>query len=86
MATASGLGRLRRGVKSHGRDRRRALAKRPYFRLGVGLIVVGAAFIALNLWFLSKIHWLPGIRGGNAGLGVIGASIIVAGVMVLLGV
>ena len=50
------------------------MAKRPYFRLGVGLIVVGAAFIALNLWFLSKIHWLPGIRGGNAGLGVIGAS------------
>ena len=61
------------------------MAKRPYFRLGVGLIVAGAAFIALNLWFLSTIHWVPGIRGGNAGLGVIGLTMIVAGTMVLLG-
>lgn len=50
------------------------MAKRPYFRLGVGLIVVGAAFIALNLWFLTTIHWVPGVRGGNAGLGVIGLT------------
>jgi hypothetical protein len=61
------------------------MAKRPYFRLGVGLIVAGAAFIALNLWFLSTIHWVPGLRGGNAGLGVIGLTMIISGIMVLLG-
>jgi hypothetical protein len=61
------------------------MAKRPYFRLGVGLIVVGAAFIALNLWFLSTIHWVPGARGGNGGLGVIGLTMIISGIMVLLG-
>ena len=61
------------------------MAKRPYFRLGIGLIVAGAAFIALNLWFLSTIHWVTGIRGGNAGLGVVGATMMVAGVMMLLG-
>ena len=61
------------------------MAKERHFRLGVGLIVVGAAFIALNLWFLSTIHWVPGLRGGNAGLGVIGLTMIIAGVMVLLG-
>ena len=61
------------------------MANRPYFRLGIGLIVAGAAFIALNLWFLSAIHWVPGTRGRNAGLGVVGATMIVAGVMMLLG-
>jgi predicted phage tail protein len=61
------------------------MAKERHFRLGVGLIVVGAAFIALNLWFLSTIHWVPGLRGGNAGLGVIGMTMIIAGIMVLLG-
>lgn len=48
------------------------MAKRPYFRMGIGLIVVGAAFIALNLWFLSTIRWVPGIRGGNAALPSLG--------------
>jgi len=57
------------------------MANRPYFRLGIGLIVAGAAFIALNLWFLSAIHWVPGTRGRNAGLGVIGATMLVAGVL-----
>jgi hypothetical protein len=61
------------------------MAKGRYFRLGVGLIVVGAAFIALNLWLLSTLHWVPGRRGGNAGLGVIGLTMIVSGIMVLLG-
>jgi hypothetical protein len=64
---------------------RRAMRKGRHFRLGVGLIVVGAAFIALNLWFLSVIHWVPGIRGGNFGLGVIGLTMLISGVMVLLG-
>jgi hypothetical protein len=64
---------------------RRAMAQRPYFRLGVGLIVAGVAFIALNLWFLRMIHWVPGLRGGNAGLGVIGLAMIISGIMVLLG-
>ena len=61
------------------------MVKGRYFRLGIGLIVAGAAFIALNLWFLSTIHWVPGIRGGNAGLGVVGVTMIIVGVMVLLG-
>jgi predicted phage tail protein len=64
---------------------RRAMAQRPYYKFGVGLIVAGAAFIALNLWFLSTIHWASGIRGGNAGLAVIGATMIISGIMVLLG-
>jgi hypothetical protein len=61
------------------------MAKERHFRLGVGLIVVGAAFIGLNVWFLSTIHWVPGSRGRNGGLGVIGATMIIAGIMVLLG-
>ncbi len=73
------------GVLSHDRAGRRAMVKGRYFWLGIGLIVAGTAFIALNIWFLSTIHWVPGISGGNAGLGVIGATMIVAGVMVLLG-
>lgn len=62
------------------------MAKGRYFRLGMGLIVGGAAFIALGLWVLSTVHWIPGVRGGNAGFCVIGAVMIIAGVMVLLGV
>jgi hypothetical protein len=63
------------------------MVKRPYFRLGVGLILVGAVFIALNLWFLSAFHWDPPVKGrGNAGLIVIGTTLIVAGVMVLMGI
>jgi hypothetical protein len=37
------------------------MTKRPHFRLSVGLIVVGAAFLALNMWLLITFHWvLPG--------------------------
>jgi len=61
------------------------MADRQSFRLGTGLIVAGVAFIALGLWFLSAVHWVPGIRGGNAGFVVIGLTLLVAGVMVLLG-
>jgi len=61
------------------------MAKRPYFRLGVGLIVVGAAFIALNIWLLSTVH-SPALRGrGAGGLGAIGLTMIICGAMVLLG-
>jgi hypothetical protein len=63
------------------------MAKRPYFRLGASLIVVGAAFIALNIWLLITFHWvLPGPSRGWGALGVIGLTMIVAGVMVLLGI
>lgn len=43
------------------------MAQRPYFRLGVSLIVIGLAFVALNIWLLSTFHWvLPGpSRGGE---------------------
>jgi len=41
--------------------RKRAMTQRPYFRMGVGLIVAGAAFLALNIWLLITSHWvLPG--------------------------
>jgi hypothetical protein len=61
------------------------MVKRPYFGMGVGLIVVGGAFIALNLRFPSTINWFPGIRGGNAFLAIIGATMTISGIMVLLG-
>ena len=65
---------------------RRAMAKRPYFRMGVGLIVVGAAFIALNIWLLITFHWvLPGPSRGWGALGVVGATMIIVGIMLLLG-
>jgi hypothetical protein len=64
---------------------RRPMAKRPYLKLGVGLIVVGAAFIALDLWWLSAVRWDAGPRGRKGGLIAIGLTLIVAGVMVLLG-
>ena len=61
------------------------MAKRPYFRMGVGLIVVGAALIALNIWLLTIVH-SPALRGrGAGGLGVIGLTMIIAGAMLLLG-
>jgi uncharacterized membrane protein YidH (DUF202 family) len=65
--------------------RRRAMAKERHFRLGIGLIVGGLAFIALGLWVLSMFDWVLGPRAGNAGLAIVGATMIVAGVMVLLG-
>jgi len=61
------------------------------FQVGVLLIVVGVALIALNLWFLSTLlHWAgyPGLSqrdGRYAGPGIVGLTLIVAGVMALLG-
>ncbi len=56
-------------------------------RLGVGLIVAGAALIALNLWLLITFHWvLPGSSRGWGAIGAVGATMLVAGVMVLMGV
>jgi len=61
------------------------MAKRPYFRLGIGLIVVGAAFLALNIWLLVTFHWvLPGHLEGGGPLASSGATMIIAGIMVLL--
>lgn len=66
---------------------RRAIAKRPYLRLGVSLIVIGAAFVALNIWLLSTYHWvLPGPSKGWGAMGVVGATMMVIGIMMLLGI
>lgn len=62
------------------------MTQRPYFRMGVGLIVVGAALIALNIWLLITFHWvLPGPTRGWGALGALGATMIIAGIMVLFG-
>jgi hypothetical protein len=61
------------------------MVKGRHFWLGAGLIVVGAAFITLNVWFLITVHLLPGRRGENAALGIIGLTMIICGAMVLLG-
>lgn len=61
------------------------MAKGRYFRLGLGLIVAGAALIALNLWFLSANHWAHVPRGAYGGPTAIGLTAIIAGVMVLMG-
>jgi hypothetical protein len=62
------------------------MAKRPYFRMGVGLIVVGAALLALNIWLLITFDWVPpGSPRGRGAFGVLGATMIIAGIMVLLG-
>lgn len=62
------------------------MVKGRYFRLGIGLIVAGAALLALNIWLLIKFHWvLPGPPRGRGAFGVLGATMIVAGIMVLLG-
>ena len=61
------------------------MVKGRYVRMGIGLILAGAAFIALNLWFVSTFHLVPGRRGENVGLAIVGATMIIAGVMVLLG-
>ena len=51
------------------------MSKRPYFRMGVGLIVVGAALLALNIWLLITFHWvLPGSPRGRGAFGVLGAT------------
>jgi len=58
------------------------------FQVGVGLIVVGAALVALNVWVLTTVQsiWVPSLRhGGYAVFGVIGATMIICGAMVLLG-
>ena len=61
------------------------MTKRPYLRMGVGLIVAGAAFLALNIWLLVAFHWvLPGPPRGWGAFGVLGATMIIAGIMVLL--
>jgi hypothetical protein len=62
------------------------MAKGRHFRLGVGLIIVGATFIVLNVWFLTTGHMIPGARRGNGALIAIGGAMLVAGVMVLLGI
>ena len=61
------------------------MTRRPYFRLSVGLIVLGIMLIALNVWLLFTFHLPPGVRGGNGALGVIGGTMLMAGVMILLG-
>lgn len=63
------------------------MAQRPYFRLGVSLIVIGLAFVALNIWLLATFHWvLPGPSRGWGAIGVLGATMIVVGTMMLLGI
>ena len=63
------------------------MAQRPYLRLGVSLIVIGAAFVALNIWLLITFHWiLPGPSRGWGAIGVIGAIMIVVGIMMLMGI
>jgi hypothetical protein len=62
------------------------MARGRYFRLGVGLIAVGAAFIALNIWFLVTVGWILPARRGNGALIAIGGTMLIAGVMVLMGV
>ena len=63
------------------------MTKRPYFRLGVSLIVIGAVLVALNIWLLATFHWvLPGPSRGWGAIGVVGATMIVVGTMMLLGI
>ena len=63
------------------------MTKRAYLRLGVSLIVFGAVFVALNIWLLSTSHWvLPGPSKGWGAMGVVGATMIVVGTMMLLGI
>ena len=62
------------------------MAERRDYRLGGGLIVVGAALIALNIWLFITFHWLAAAAGrkGSGALGVLGGTMIIAGIMVLL--
>ena len=63
------------------------MTQRPYFRLGVSLIVIGAALVALNIWLLFTFHWvLPGSSRGAGAIAVIGAIMIVVGIMMLMGI
>ena len=63
------------------------MTQRPYFRLGVGLIVIGAALVALNIWLLFTFHWvLPGPSRGAGAIAVIGAIMMVVGTMMLMGI
>jgi hypothetical protein len=67
------------------------MAKVRRFQVGALLIVAGATLIALNLWFLSTMMQWAGYpafgqrHAGYAAPGIIGATMIVVGVMVLLG-
>jgi hypothetical protein len=61
------------------------MVKRPYFRLGIGLIVVGAAFIALNIWLFTTVHLDLVPTRGKLALGAIGLTMLITGTMVLLG-
>lgn len=54
-------------------------------QVGALLILVGAAFVVLNLSFLTTVHWVPDRRGGYGVLIAIGLTMLVAGTMVLLG-
>ena len=61
------------------------MTKRPYFRLGVGLIVAGVALIALNIWFLTTVPSIQGPAKAKLALGGLGMTVLVIGVMVLRG-
>ena len=61
------------------------MAKRPYFRMGVGLIVIGAALLALNIWLLTTVHLDLVPTRGKLALGAIGLTMLITGTMVLLG-
>ena len=63
------------------------MAQRPYFRLGVSLIVIGVALVALNIWLLFTFHGaLPGSSKGAGAIAVIGAIMVVVGIMMLMGI
>ena len=65
---------------------KRAVAKGRRFQVGALLIVAGAVLIALSIWLLITFHWvLPGPPRGWGAFGVLGATMIIAGIMVLLG-
>jgi len=62
------------------------MAKGRDFRFGIGLIVVGEALIALDIWLIITFH-LPPVtrRGGGAALGILGLVLLAIGVTVPLG-
>jgi hypothetical protein len=59
--------------------------ERRRFWAGALLITGGAAFIALNLWLLAMVHWMPsGPMKGKLALIGIGLTMLIYGVRVLL--